>query len=122
MAANKPAGETPGKWEVAYADGVMPEASLCEGIHIFKTKVKLSTVIHGAAVQWPDGNIEKVRDFAHSDRRMAEELKLDIGTDSFWNRIWRAVKFLYNFCYAFSVMKRNNEVLAFIPFFFEVDE
>lgn len=87
MAANKPAGETPGKGEVAYADGVMPEASLREGSHIFKTKVKLSIVIHGAAVQWPDGNIEKVSDFAHSDRRIAEELKLDSGTDSFWNEI-----------------------------------
>lgn len=87
MAANKSAGESPGKLEVAYADGVMPEASLCEGTHIFKTKVKLSTVIHGAAVQWPNGNIEKVRDFAHSDRRMAEELKLDTGTDLFWNEI-----------------------------------
>lgn len=72
---------------MADADGVMPEASLCEGIHIFKTKVKLSTVIHGAAVQWPCGNTEKVRDFAHSDGRMVEELKLDSGTDSFWNEI-----------------------------------
>lgn len=72
---------------MAYADGVMPEARLREGFHTLKTKVKLSTVIHGAAVQWPDGNIEKVRDFAHSDRRMAEELKLDLGTDSFWNEI-----------------------------------
>ena len=48
-----------------------------------ETKVKLCTVIHGAAVRRPDGNIEKVRDFAHSERKMAEELKLDKGTDSF---------------------------------------
>lgn len=65
----------------------------------FETKVKLPTVIHGAAVQQPSGCTEKVRDLAHSERRMLEELKLDKGTDSFWNEIWTGAKFLYNFCY-----------------------
>lgn len=87
MRANKFAGETAVKFKVAHADGVMPEANLCKGAHILEDKVKLSTVVQGAAVQWPSGDIEKVRDFTHSDTRMAEELKLDKGTDSFWSEI-----------------------------------
>lgn len=87
MELHKSAGETPGKLKVENADGGMPEARLWEGTHIFETKVKLSTALHEAAVQWPSGDIEKVRDFTHSDRKMTEELKLDKGTDSFWNEI-----------------------------------
>lgn len=87
MRANKSAGEIAVKLKVAHADGVMPEASLCKGAHILNTKVKLSTVKQGAAVQWPSGDIEKVRDFTHLDTRMAEELKLDKRTDSFWSEI-----------------------------------
>ena len=64
-----------------------------EGTHILETKVKLSIVTHGAAVPWPSWNIEKVRDFSHSEKRMAEELKLDKGTDSSWKELWTGEKF-----------------------------
>lgn len=36
MRANKSTSETLGKLKVANADGVMTEASLCEGTHIFE--------------------------------------------------------------------------------------
>ena len=64
-----------------------------EGTHILETKVKLSIVTHGAAVPWPSWNIEKVRNFSHSEKRMAEELKLDKGTDSSWKELWTGEKF-----------------------------
>ena len=64
-----------------------------EGTHILETKIKLSIVMHGAAVPWPSWNTEKVRDFAHSEKRIAEELKLDKGINSSWKEIWTGEKF-----------------------------
>lgn len=47
MMANTPSGVTAVKLKVAHADG----AKLFKGAHISETKVKLSMVIQGAAVQ-----------------------------------------------------------------------
>lgn len=92
-----------GKLKSTYVGELIPGASLHESTHILEAKVKRSTVTHGTVVQWPSGNIEKVRDFAHlyMDRRMAEELKLDKWTDSFWNKTCTGAKLLYDFWYAF---------------------
>ena len=92
MRANKSAGETLSKLKQHRQMGSR-QHHFWEGIHILEAKVKLSIVIHGAAVPRPSWNPEKVRDFAHSEKRMAEEWKLDKGIDSSWKEIWTGEKF-----------------------------